>query len=370
MRRTAPTLLATAFSLLALLSSLSAAAQKPVSSDSLSLLVRSRIYEGLYYDALDLLDELPDSLMTPTLTRQKASILSSFAQYPEAKATIQPLVRSDSLIIDLQQLAGIYESMGQRDSATVVRETIYYRSPYNIVNLLHLTQLYEADGLAFLGQKKMDLFLEKYPSNRPIRQRRAGVNYGLGFYDDAYADFDTLFWAGDRSMNTLYYHGQSLRRKDSLDAAIPVLKEAIRVIDGNPYPMIDLASIYLEKKQVTEGRKYLAMADSVMSDTPAVHSLMAYYYDSLAEADFLRGAYRSSISDLDRMVQHVHIVPDVPYRKSLAYRKLGDDAKEMEQLRAYLDMREPHDGTNDDSPRLRYARKRLKQLEEDTFMQR
>lgn len=203
--------------------------------------VQRLIDEGLYYRALELLESCPDSLKNPVMLRQETRVLTSFARYEEAKALILPLAMDEGSVIDKQLLAGIYESMQLPDSAITVREEIKKLSPYNIVNVLRLSDLYEQQGVGFLGLTMMNSFLYEYPDNRPVRQRRAAVNYAAGYYRDAYADFDILYHAGDRSMNTVYYHGQSLMQQDSLEQAIPVLEEAIKISEeANPFPMIDL----------------------------------------------------------------------------------------------------------------------------------
>ena len=330
--------------------------------------VQRLIDEGLYYRALDLLESCPDSLMSPVMLRQETRVLTSFARYEEAKALILPLATEEGSVIDKQLLAGIYESMQQPDSAITVREEIKQLSPYNIVNILRLSDLYEQQGVGFLGLTMMNNFLYEYPDNRPVRQRRAAVSYGAGYYDDAYADFDILYRAGDRSMNTVYYHGQSLMQQDSLAQAIPVLKEAIKISEeANPFPMIDLATIYIQQKEPTESALYLAKVDSLMERTPLRIQVLKSYHDLMAETDFLRGAYRSTLRHLGDLSRLERGLPDIPYRRALTYRELGDTAAEMRALETYLELRS--DPGQKPSPRVLYARKRLEQLREDHFMQ-
>ena len=330
--------------------------------------VQRLIDEGLYYRALELLESCPDSLMSPVMLRQETRVLTSFARYEEAKALILPLATEEGSVVDKQLLAGIYESMQQPDSAITVREEIKQLSPYNIVNILRLSDLYEQRGVGFLGLTMMNNFLYEYPDNRPVRQRRAAVSYGAGYYDDAYADFDILYHAGDRSMNTVYYHGQSLMQQDSLTQAIPVLKEAIKISEeANPFPMIDLATIYIQQKEPTESALYLAMVDSLMERTPLRIQVLKSYHDLMAETDFLRGAYRSTLRHLGDLSRLELGLPDIPYRRALTYREMGDTAAEMRALETYLKLRS--DPGQKPSPRVPYARKRLEQLREDHFMQ-
>lgn len=329
--------------------------------------VQRLIDEGLYYRALELLESCPDSLKSPVMLRQETRVLTSFARYEEAKALILPLATEEGSVIDKQLLAGIYESMQQPDSAITVREEIKELSPYNIVNVLRLSDLYEEKGVGFLGLTMMNNFLYEYPDNRPVRQRRAAVNYAAGYYRDAYADFDLLYHAGDRSMNTVYYHGQSLVQQDSLEQAIPVLKEAIKISEeANPFPMIDLATIYVQQKEPTESALYLAKVDSLMERTPLRIQVLKSYHDLMAETDFLRGAYRSSLRHLRDLGRLAPDLPDIPYRQSLTYRELGDATAEMKALETYLELRS--DPGRKPSPRVLYARKRLEQLREDRFM--
>ncbi len=347
-----------------LLSPLGLVAQDDVTESE----VQRLIDEGLYYRALELLESCPDSLMSPVMLRQETRVLTSFARYEEAKALILPLAKEEGSVVDKQLLAGIYESMQLPDSAITVREEIKKLSPYNIVNVLRLSDLYEQQGVGFLGLTMMNSFLYEYPDNRPVRQRRAAVNYAAGYYRDAYADFDLLYHAGDRSMNTVYYHGQSLMQQDSLEQAIPVLKEAIKISEeDNPFPMIDLAGVYIEQKKPADAALYLAKVDSLMERTPLRIQVLRSYHDLMAETDFLRGAYRSSLRhlrDLDRLAPDL---PDIPYRQALTYRELGDTAAEMKALETYLELRS--DPGRKPSPRVLYARKRLEQLREDRFMQ-
>ena len=330
--------------------------------------VQRLIDEGLYYRALELLESCPDSLKNPVMLRQETRVLTSFARYEEAKALILPLAKDEGSVIDKQLLAGIYESMQLPDSAITVREEIKKLSPYNIVNVLRLSDLYEQQGVGFLGLTMMNSFLYEYPDNRPVRQRRAAVNYAAGYYRDAYADFDILYHAGDRSMNTVYYHGQSLMQQDSLEQAIPVLKEAIMISEeANPFPMIDLAGVYIEQKKPADAALYLAKVDSLMERTPLRIQVLKSYHDLMAETDFLRGAYRSSLRHLRDLSRLAPDLPDIPYRQSLTYRELGDTAAEMKALETYLELRS--DPGRKPSPRVLYARKRLEQLQEDRFMQ-
>lgn len=330
--------------------------------------VQRLIDEGLYYRALELLESCPDSLKNPVMLRQQTRVLTSFARYEEAKALILPLAKDEGSVIDKQLLAGIYESMQLPDSAITVREEIKQLSPYNIVNVLRLSDLYEQQGVGFLGLTMMNSFLYEYPDNRPVRQRRAAVNYAAGYYRDAYADFDILYHAGDRSMNTVYYHGQSLMQQDSLEQAIPVLEEAIRISEeANPFPMIDLAGVYIEQKKPADAALYLAKVDSLMERTPLRIQVLKSYHDLMAETDFLRGAYRSSLRHLRDLGRLAPDLPDIPYRQSLTYRELGDTAAEMKALETYLELRS--DPGRRPSPRVLYARKRLEQLREDRFMQ-
>lgn len=330
--------------------------------------VQRLIDEGLYYRALELLESCPDSLKSPVMLRQETRVLTSFARYEEAKALILPLAKEEGSVIDKQLLAGIYESMQQPDSAITVREEIKQLSPYNIVNVLRLSDLYEEKGVGFLGLTMMNSFLYEYPDNRPVRQRRAAVNYAAGYYRDAYADFDLLYHAGDRSMNTVYYHGQSLMQQDSLEQAIPVLKEAIKISEeANPFPMIDLAGVYIEQKKPADAALYLAKVDSLMERTPLRIQVLKSYHDLMAETDFLRGAYRSSLRHLRDLGRLAPDLPDIPYRQSLTYRELGDTSAEMKALETYLELRS--DPGRKPSPRVLYARKRLEQLREDRFME-
>lgn len=330
--------------------------------------VQRLIDEGLYYRALELLESCPDSLKNPVMLRQQTRVLTSFARYEEAKALILPLAKEEGSVVDKQLLAGIYESMQQPDSAITVREEIKQISPYNIVNVLRLSDLYEEKGVGFLGLTMMNSFLYEYPDNRPVRQRRAAVNYAAGYYRDAYADFDILYHAGDRSMNTVYYHGQSLMQQDSLEQAIPVLEEAIRISEeANPFPMIDLAGVYIEQKKPADAALYLAKVDSLMERTPLRIQVLKSYHDLMAETDFLRGAYRSSLRHLRDLGRLAPDLPDIPYRRALTYRELGDTAAEMKALETYLELRS--DPGRKPSPRVLYARKRLEQLREDRFME-
>ena len=347
-----------------LLSPLGLVAQDDVTESE----VQRLIDEGLYYRALELLESCPDSLKNPVMLRQETRVLPSFARYEEAKALILPLAKDEGSVIDKQLLAGIYESMQLPDSAITVREEIKKLSPYNIVNVLRLSDLYEQQGVGFLGLTMMNSFLYEYPDNRPVRQRRAAVNYAAGYYRDAYADFDILYHAGDRSMNTVYYHGQSLMQQDSLEQAIPVLEEAIRISEeANPFPMIDLAGVYIEQKKPADAALYLAKVDSLMERTPLRIQVLKSYHDLMAETDFLRGAYRSSLRHLRDLGRLAPDLPDIPYRQSLTYRELGDTAAEMKALETYLELRS--DPGRKPSPRVLYARKRLEQLREDRFMQ-
>lgn len=347
-----------------LLSPLGLVAQDDVTESE----VQRLIDEGLYYRALELLESCPDSLMSPVMRRQETRVLTSFARYEEAKALILPQAKEEGSVIDKQLLAGIYESMQQQDSAITVREEIKQLSPYNIVNVLRLSDLYEQQGVGFLGLTMMNSFLYEYPDNRPVRQRRAAVNYAAGYYRDAYADFDILYHAGDRSMNTVYYHGQSLMQQDSLEQAIPVLEEAIKISEeANPFPMIDLADVYIEQKKPADATLYLAKVDSLMERTPLRIQVLKSYHDLMAETDFLRGAYRSSLRHLRDLGRLAPDLPDIPYRQSLTYRELGDTAAEMKALETYLELRS--DPGRKPSPRVLYARKRLEQLREDRFMQ-
>lgn len=347
-----------------LLSPLGLVAQDDVTESE----VQRLIDEGLYYRALELLESCPDSLMSPVMRRQETRVLTSFARYEEAKALILPQAKEEGSVIDKQLLAGIYESMQQQDSAITVREEIKQLSPYNIVNVLRLSDLYEQQGVGFLGLTMMNSFLYEYPDNRPVRQRRAAVNYAAGYYRDAYADFDILYHAGDRSMNTVYYHGQSLMQQDSLEQAIPVLEEAIRISEeANPFPMIDLAGVYIEQKKPADAALYLAKVDSLMERTPLRIQVLKSYHDLMAETDFLRGAYRSSLRHLRDLGRLAPDLPDIPYRQALTYRELGDTAAEMKALETYLELRS--DPGRKPSPRVLYARKRLEQLREDRFMQ-
>ena len=330
--------------------------------------VQRLIDEGLYYRALELLESCPDSLKSPMMLRQETRVLTSFARYEEAKALILPLAKEEGSVIDKQLLAGIYESMQLPDSAITVREEIKQLSPYNIVNVLRLSDLYEEKGVGFLGLTMMNSFLYEYPDNRPVRQRRAAVNYAAGYYRDAYADFDILYHAGDRSMNTVYYHGQSLVQQDSLEQAIPVLEEAIKISEeANPFPMIDLAGVYIEQKKPADAALYLAKVDSLMERTPLRIQVLKSYHDLMAETDFLRGAYRSSLRHLRDLGRLAPDLPDIPYRQALTYRELGDTAAEMKALETYLELRS--DPGRKPSPRVLYARKRLEQLREDRFME-
>ena len=330
--------------------------------------VQRLIDEGLYYRALELLESCPDSLKSPVMLRQQTRVLTSFARYEEAKALVLPLAKDEGSVIDKQLLAGIYESMQLPDSAISVREEIKQLSPYNIVNVLRLSDLYEEKGVGFLGLTMMNSFLYEYPDNRPVRQRRAAVNYAAGYYRDAYADFDILYHTGDRSMNTVYYHGQSLMQQDSLEQAIPVLEEAIKISEeANPFPMIDLAGVYIEQKKPADAALYLAKVDSLMERTPLRIQVLKSYHDLMAETDFLRGAYRSSLRHLRDLGRLAPDLPDIPYRQSLTYRELGDTAAEMKALETYLELRS--DPGRKPSPRVLYARKRLEQLREDRFME-
>ena len=347
-----------------LLSPLGLVAQDDVTESE----VQRLIDEGLYYRALELLESCPDSLMSPVMRRQETRVLTSFARYEEAKALILPQAKEEGSVIDKQLLAGIYESMQQQDSAITVREEIKQLSPYNIVNVLRLSDLYEQQGVGFLGLTMMNSFLYEYPDNRPVRQRRAAVNYAAGYYRDAYADFDILYHAGDKSMNTVYYHGQSLMQQDSLEQAIPVLEEAIKISEeANPFPMIDLAGVYIEQKKPAGAALYLAKVDSLMERTPLRIQVLKSYHDLMAETDFLRGAYRSSLRHLRDLGRLAPDLPDIPYRQSLTYRELGETAAEMKALETYLELRS--DPGRKPSPRVLYARKRLEQLREDRFMQ-
>ena len=347
-----------------LLSPLGLVAQDDVTESE----VQQLIDEGLYYRALELLESCPDSLKSPIMLRQQTRVLTSFARYEEAKALILPLAKEEGSVIDKQLLAGIYESMQQPDSAITVREEIKKLSPYNIVNVLRLSDLYEQQGVGFLGLTMMNSFLYEYPDNRPVRQRRAAVNYAAGYYRDAYADFDVLYHAGDRSMNTVYYHGQSLMQQDSLEQAIPVLKEAIKISEeANPFPMIDLAGVYIEQKKPADAALYLAKVDSLMERTPLRIQVLKSYHDLIAETDSLRGAYRSSLRHLRDLGRLAPDLPDIPYRRALTYRELGDTAAEMKALETYLELRS--DPGRKPSPRVLYARKRLEQLREDRFME-
>ena len=347
-----------------LLSPLGLVAQDDVTESE----VQRLIDEGLYYRALELLESCPDSLKSPVMLRQETRVLTSFARYEEAKALILPLAKDEGSVVDKQLLAGIYESMQQPDSAITVREEIKQLSPYNIVNVLRLSDLYEQQGVGFLGLTMMNSFLYEYPDNRPVRQRRAAVNYAAGYYRDAYADFDILYHAGDRSMNTVYYHGQSLMQQDSLEQAIPVLEEAIKISEeANPFPMIDLAGVYIEHKKPADAALYLAKVDSLMERTPLRIQVLKSYHDLMAETDFLRGAYRSSLRHLRDLGRLAPDLPDIPYRQALTYRELGDTAAEMKALETYLELRS--DPGRKPSPRVLYARKRLEQLREDRFMQ-
>lgn len=337
-------------------------------SDVTEAEVQRLIDEGLYYRALELLESSPDSLKSPVMLRQQTRVLTSFSRYEEAKALILPLAKDEGSVIDKQLLAGIYESMQLPDSAITVREEIKQLSPYNIVNVLRLSDLYEQQGVGFLGLTMMNSFLYEYPDNRPVRQRRAAVNYAAGYYRDAYADFDILYHAGDRSMNTVYYHGQSLMQQDSLEQAIPVLEEAIKISEeANPFPMIDLAGVYIEQKKPADAALYLAKVDSLMERTPLRIQVLKSYHDLMAETDFLRGAYRSSLRHLRDLGRLAPDLPDIPYRQSLTYRELGDTSAEMKALETYLELRS--DPGRKPSPRVLYARKRLEQLREDRFMQ-
>lgn len=347
-----------------LLSPLGLVAQDDVTESE----VQHLIDEGLYYRALELLESSPDSLKSPMMLRQQTRVLTSFARYEEAKALILPLAKEEGSVVDKQLLAGIYESMQQPDSAITVREEIKQLSPYNIVNVLRLSDLYEQQGVGFLGLTMMNSFLYEYPDNRPVRQRRAAVNYAAGYYRDAYADFDILYHAGDRSMNTVYYHGQSLMQQDSLEQAIPVLEEAIKISEeANPFPMIDLAGVYIEQKKPADAALYLAKVDSLMERTPLRIQVLKSYHDLMAETDFLRGAYRSSLRHLRDLGRLAPDLPDIPYRQSLTYRELGDTAAEMKALETYLELRS--DPGRKPSPRVLYARRRLEQLREDRFME-
>ena len=347
-----------------LLSPLGLVAQDDVTESE----VQRLIDEGLYYRALELLESCPDSLKNPVMLRQETRVLTSFARYEEAKALILPLATEEGSVIDKQLLAGIYESMQLPDSAITVREEIKQLSPYNIVNVLRLSDLYEQQGVGFLGLTMMNSFLYEYPDNRPVRQRRAAVNYAAGYYRDAYADFDILYHAGDRSMNTVYYHGQSLMQQDSLEQAIPVLEEAIKISEeANPFPMIDLAGVYIEQKKPADAAPYLAKVDSLMERTPLRIQVLKSYHDLMAETDFLRGAYRSSLRHLRDLGRLAPDLPDIPYRRALTYRELGDTAAEMKALETYLELRS--DPGRKPSPRVLYARRRLEQLREDRFME-
>lgn len=347
-----------------LLSPLGLVAQDDVTESE----VQRLIDEGLYYRALELLESCPDSLKNPVMLRQQTRVLTSFARYEEAKALILPLAKDEGSVVDKQLLAGIYESMQQPDSAITVREEIKQLSPYNIVNVLRLSDLYEEKGVGFLGLTMMNSFLYEYPDNRPVRQRRAAVNYAAGYYRDAYADFDILYHAGDRSMNTVYYHGQSLMQQDSLEQAIPVLEEAIKISEeANPFPMIDLAGVYIEQKKPADAALYLAKVDSLMERTPLRIQVLKSYHDLMAETDFLRGAYRSSLRHLRDLGRLAPDLPDIPYRQALTYRELEDTAAEMKALETYLELRS--DPGRKPSPRVLYARRRLEQLREDRFME-
>lgn len=347
-----------------LLSPLGLVAQDDVTESE----VQRLIDEGLYYRALELLESCPDSLKSHVMLRQQTRVLTSFARYEEAKALVLPLAKDEGSVIDKQLLAGIYESMQQPDSAITVREEIKQISPYNIVNVLRLSDLYEEKGVGFLGLTMMNSFLYEYPDNRPVRQRRAAVNYAAGYYRDAYADFDILYHAGDRSMNTVYYHGQSLVQQDSLEQAIPVLEEAIKISEeANPFPMIDLAGVYIEQKKPADAALYLAKVDSLMERTPLRIQVLKSYHDLMAETDFLRGAYRSSLRHLRDLGHLAPDLPDIPYRRALTYRELGDTAAEMKALETYLELRS--DPGRKPSPRVLYARRRLEQLREDRFME-
>lgn len=345
-------------------------AQLPV--DTLELTARRMMSEGLYYDALELLDAVPDSLRSAAMARQRTQVLVAFARYDEAADQIRPRVERDSLVADLQLLAGIYESTAKRDSAIVLREAIYHRSPYNIINALRLSQLFEEAGVAYLGLTMLNSFLYEYPDNRPVRQRRAAVCYTLGDYDEAFADFDRLYRTGDRSINTVYYHGRSLMEQDSLAEAVPVLEEAVRISgEANPYPLLDLSYVSLRLQQPDRSRLCLAKVDSILHRTPQLLQIVSLYHDQMAETEYLSGRYRAALGHLTEVAKGGSLTPDLLYRQALVYRKLERYAEERKALEGFLEKtaaRCPEGMEVKETPRMTYARRRLEQLREERFM--
>lgn len=327
---------------------------------------------GYFYEALDLLDQCEER--TPDLSRRQGTLLYAIGEYPASIGVMRELVDADTTfnIKDYLLLANSYQALLIPDSAIYYREAIAKAYPFNESNLVILLQLARSNNMSeeYLGL--LTDFLKVHPGSKPIRRELAHTLYAMKDYSASQDEFQTLYDAGDKNVNTLYYLGSLLLMDKSLRSSMraeKVLAEAVEYSQGGtPLILSDLALAKTRLKLLDQAMTLIEEADSLTFRTPEILTFSAQLEERRAQIYLERQQWKPGVKYLKRAYEIDPSNRRVLYMIARTYRKLNDWDNEERYLNALLKETDPN--TIEGSEWAKYAKSRLLSIKEERFMQK
>ena len=181
-------------------------------------------------------------------------------------------------------------------------------------------------------------YLEKKPADRGARFERAVTLGDLNRFDDAIAELDRLAKDGTPTGDELKLRGSIYLEQKKWTEAAATLQKAKEASANDPEVLGDLGRAQIELHNYSEATATLRQAVAI--DPTQVAALR-----SLAEADYLSGAYGAMLTTLALVEKREPLRPMDWFFRAICNEKLGQKTQALDAYKRFLS--EDHKGNPD-----------------------
>lgn len=240
-------------------------------------------------------------------------------------------------------------------------EELVQKDPQNVETRMGVAQAYLADKL-------YDQAIVQFQEVLKLSDKHAGAILGLGVaYGTKGDDKNALKYYGDfigmskgnelarvdRRLNTAYYEvGRIYLKQGNADKAIENLESALSINRADSDALYQLGTAYMQKGKFADAAEALRLATAFVPDFVEAYQSMAVAYDKNnepAKGDYARamvtfstGAYSEAAIRLEKVVQAIPDFLEAHYGLAMAYDRLGQKDKAIEQYEKVVALDHTH----------------------------
>lgn len=313
-----------------------------------------------YFTASRYLEMASNIRKSDTLQRKLAVCYFNRGYYKKCNEICLSVLSPDTLENDLFLLTrSMKKANTEPETQLFYQKLLFNKNILNQTNTINLAQNFmEMDSVS----EAIDCLL-KYceidSTNISINELKARLYLLNGKYNLAIWEYENVIAAGSATPNNYYFLGIAAKRAGQYQKAIDNLSIAnAMTLDHEPNVLMQLGLVQMKIDSLNfEGTQNLKRAVDFMQPNP--NSLKTIYY-SIAEY-YENKNWRKALDYYLKIKSISNMDAALSYRISTCYKMLKNTTKEAEYLSQFVDL-------SDDSVALNYARKRIRQIKGDKFM--